>query len=411
MEGGDGAREVRGLNDVRIETWKVLKKSECIDLLQALVRTPSVNPPGDERGCGEHLRELFDKEGIDNSLVPIGDGRCNVVARLPATDSSSASGPLTLLYNGHLDTVPPGQSRWERDPYSGSIDGDRLYGLGACDMKAGVAAMSLAVVALNRLGLPLEGNLVMAATAGEESDSIGARKFFESEDFEDVSAAVIAEPTSLNVHMAEKGALWAEFVLEGRTAHGSRPDLGCNAIDGAAELLGLLRTFDLAPAEYPLLTPATLSINTIQGGVKTNVVPDRCAVSVDIRTLPGHDHHDLVQQLRQILEIALSRVRGLQGSINVTNDRMPMLTDQRDPLVLTALESLAAIGRTESEVRGQPAYTDASVFAQAQIPQIILGPGPEWMAHCPDEYTSIQQYLQAVDVFGALAASYLGYRE
>lgn len=397
---------------MQIDVWKVLKESECIQLLQSLVRTPSVNPPGGERACGELLAALFDAEAIDNELVPIEEARCNVVAHLAGAGASAGTPPgkrkPVLLYSGHLDTVPAGQRPWERDPYSGTIDGDQLYGLGACDMKAGLAAVSLAAVALNRLGVALAGDLLVVASAGEETDSVGARQFLDSRASEGVSAAVIAEPTSLNVHVAEKGALWAEFILDGQTAHGSRPDLGVNAIDGAAELLSLLRKLSFVQLDHPLLTPATMSINTIAGGVKTNVIPDRCSISVDIRSVPGQDHGDLVRQLQQALDIAVSRVPELRGSVTVTNNRVPMETDQRDPLVRAALESLQGVGRTEAEVRGQAAFTDASVFTAAGIPQIIVGPGPEWMAHCPDEYTSIGQYLQAVEVFASLAARYLG---
>src|SRR5262249_9778295 len=183
-----------------------LAEAECIGLLRRLVSTPSVNPPGNERWCAEALHDVFTQNGIKAQLDEFAPGRCNVVARLTGSHQRPA-----LLLNGHLDTVPPGLRGWTRDPFSAELDDGRLWGLGAVDMKAGVACIALAAIALARSGAQLLGDLVVAATSGEEVDSIGAHRLVKSGGLADVDSVVVAEPTSFAVHVAEKGALWLEI--------------------------------------------------------------------------------------------------------------------------------------------------------------------------------------------------------
>jgi len=385
------------------EITSVLDPRECVQLLQRMVQTPSVNPPGGELRCGELVAAALREGGLEARIIPLADDRCNVVTRLPGAGRAPA-----LLFNGHLDTVPPGDRQWERDPFSGEIEGDRLHGLGASDMKSGVAAMVLAAVALHRSGIRLKGDLVVAATAGEESDSIGARAFMDSADFEGIGAAVITEPTSLDVHIAEKGALWLELMVRGRTSHGSRPDLGLNAVVHAHVLLQRVLAYRFRHRPHPLLSAPTLSVNTISGGVKTNVVPDSCAITVDMRTLPGQEHQNIVEDYEAMIEETAREVEGFSASVTVLNDRPPVETDAGDPLVAAAQAAVKSVLGRDIKIGGITAYTDASVFVDRRIPQIILGPGNMAEAHRPNEGASVSQFLEGIEVLAVLAREYLG---
>jgi len=276
-----------------------------------------------------------------------------------------------------------------------------LYGRGASDMKGGLISMLYAMGLLRKGGIVPAGDIVLAATAGEEVDSLGARSFVRDGGLEKVAAAVIAEPTGMDVVVAEKGVLWLELESRGKTAHGSRPELGVNAITGMMEVLVKLQGYQFASEPHPLLTPPTLNIGTIRGGVKTNVVPDRCVATVDIRTVPGMDHGTLLEDLRALASAA-------DVSVEVLNDRPPVETPQDHPLVVAAVESGRDLFGERPVVRGAAYYTDASVFAPEGIPFVIVGPGPEEMAHQPDEYVSVASVLGAIDYYAHLAIRFLG---
>jgi succinyl-diaminopimelate desuccinylase len=375
-----------------------LSDAECVTLLRRLVAAPSMNPPGNEHACAEVLFDALVAAGVEARLDEFAPGRCNVVARLRGAGRQPA-----LLLNGHLDTVPPGLRGWERDPLSAEVEDGRVWGLGAVDMKGGVAAIALAAIALARTGAALQGDLLIAATAGEEVDSVGAHRLVESGELADVGATVVAEPTAFAVHIAEKGALWLEVTVEGRTAHGSRPDLGVNAIERAHAVLArlLVHRFNVEP--HPLLSPPTLSVNTITAGVKTNVIPDLCTITVDIRTVPPQHHDELVGELRRAL--------GPEARVSVLNDRSPVTTSPDAPIVSAACAAVASVLGQEPHVRGQDAFTDASAFAALDVPQIILGPGRPEEAHCPNEGIEIADFLTGIAVFERLVRTNLAESE
>jgi succinyl-diaminopimelate desuccinylase len=374
---------------------ELVTEGESVDLLRRLVATPSVNPPGNERGCAEVLHRALSENGIESQLDEFEPGRCNVIARLPGTSERPA-----LLLNGHLDTVPAGLRGWTRDPFSADLDGGRLWGLGAVDMKGGVAAITLAAIALARSGVKLRGDLVVAATAGEEVDSVGARRLVATGALADVGAVVVAEPTALAVHVAEKGALWLEIAFEGRTAHGSRPDLGINAIERAHAALAPLLAYRFDVEPDALLTPPTMSVNTIAGGVKTNVIPDLCALTVDIRTIPAQRHTEIVDEMRALL--------GSDARITVINDRPAVTTPIDAAIVRAARTAVEAVVGGEAMVRGQEGYTDASAFVELGVPQVILGPGEPEEAHCPDEGIDLRSFSTGIAVFDRLVREHLG---
>lgn len=372
-------------------------------ICRQLIQINSVNPPGNEAAVAAHVAEVLGPAGIDIELVPHTEGRASLLARL------KGSGELPgLLYSAHLDTVAPGEEPWTRDPFGGDLAGGKVWGRGAADMKGGLAAMMAAAKALaratNRLGVTLRGDLVLAFTAGEEVNSMGAAALARRGDLGPVQAVVVAEPSSNDLYIAEKGALWVELTTVGRTAHGSMPDLGRNAVMMMVALLAEIDRLSVEFTAHPLLGGFTRSINTVAGGLKTNVVPDRCTATIDMRTVPGQDHAAILQGIQGVIDDLTRRMPGFQARLSVTNDHPALYSDPDDPVVVRFSSVIERVTGKRPEPQGVRYYTDAVEYAPVlNAPLIICGPGPAAMAHQPDEYVEAAKLDESARIL-ALAA-------
>src|SRR5436305_3866820 len=268
--------------------WSI-SAAEVASLTQELVRLDTRNPPGNERAAAELLEQRLGSAGFETRLVPYGRCRAHLVARLRGEGRCPG-----LLLSGHLDVVPTGTNPWETDPLGGEMLHGRIYGRGACDMKGGIAALAVAAEAIARSGRRPGGDLVFCATADQENGCRGAEALAAEPLFEGLGAVLLGEPSSLDLYVAEKGALWMEATFRGATAHAALPEQGTNAVVAAVDFIARLRqNSPVAGPTHPVLGGATLNVATIHGGVKTNVVPDRCAVTLDMRTVPGIGHETI----------------------------------------------------------------------------------------------------------------------
>ena len=373
---------------------------QTIDFFQRLVRTVSYNPPGEELAAAALVAEQARAWGLRTELIPLAERRANLIVSLPG----ESDGP-TLLLCAHLDTVPPGEQAWEHDPLGGDLENGVLHGRGSVDMKGGLAAMLAAMRALieDTAELP-RGRVRLVCLVGEEVDCFGARRFLEAGGMHGVAWLVVGEPTNLDLGVAHRGALWLELVAHGRTAHGSMPHLGVNAIDHLVELLRTVRELPIEHRPHPLLAPPTLNVGTIRGGVKTNVVPDRCTATVDLRTLPGQRHDDLVDAVLSLASDQEERATGLRLEVWVANDMPPVETPPDSAAVQMMREVLADLLGAEPTVRGLTYYTDASVLQPPTgVPTIIFGPGDDRLAHQPNEWADTAQVLAATRCYAELA--------
>ena len=385
------------------EVFAKINEAETIEFLADLVRRNSCNPPGNEAPVVKAIAQRMQELGISASIVPLEENRANVVGTLEGRGDKPA-----LLFNGHLDTVPPGELPWEHDPYGAEVLDGHLYGRGAADMKSGVAAMVMAAGAIAKSGIELGGDLIVAGTADEEVDSLGARSFLESGGLEGVGSIVIGEPSDLRIFSAHKGALWLEVTTRGRTAHGSMPDLGVNAIMHMHAFLNRLVNYRFSYQESPLLSPPTLCVGTIVGGVKTNVVPDRCVVTIDIRTVPGQEHSKIIDDMLAIAADLKDEMPSLRLEIEVINDRAPVETSTEAAIVQAAVLVMREVFGQVSEVGGVNYYTDASVLASSTgIPTIIFGPGEARLCHQADEFVELEKLIAATKFYAALALKML----
>jgi succinyl-diaminopimelate desuccinylase len=375
----------------------------AVRLLTECVKLPTVNPPGDEKLAADWLAEQLERRGFNPRVDDLGGNRANVMAVLQGTGEKPA-----LVFNGHLDVVPVGDTPWMYDPFAGVCENGRLYGRGSSDMKSGLMAMVMAADALKQAGVRLKGDLIFSGVADEETGALGAKAWVDAGGLQGVGAIVIGEPTNLEVYIAEKGAFWLEIVTYGKTAHGSMPDLGINAVMHMTAALQVLTRFSLPFQPHPLFDKPTMNVGTIAGGHKTNVVPDRCTVTLDLRTLPGMRHEDILQDIRRTLDGLREVIPEFTYDLRVIAERAPVASDPQAPIVETALAVLEAHGRRQPPKATPGFATDASVFQPASgAPFMIFGPGIPQLAHQPNEYVEIDTYLESIALFYELAVKYL----
>lgn len=369
-----------------------------ISLALDLVRFDTVSPPGTEAACAAHLAGLLEEAGFDVARHDFAPGRTSVVARLPGTDSDAAP----LAFTGHLDTVPLGARSWSRDPW-GEIHDGRLYGRGASDMKAGVAAFVAAAIDAARAGLTLRRGLVLVLTAGEETGCRGAAALAADGLLGAASGLVVAEPTANRLALAHKGALHLRARTAGATAHGSMPQLGDNAVLKATRAVEAVRDLDFGLAAHPLLGPPTLAVTSVNGGAAVNVIPDGCTLTLDLRTLPGQSHPETLARLRETL--------GPDVVLDPPLADMPAVgTDPAEPFAAMAARLAAAItGREEAPI-GMPYFTDGSVLqgAYGSCPTLILGPGEAGQAHQTDEWCATDAITEASRIYAAIIREWCG---
>ena len=378
---------------------------ETTRLLRDLVRRPGINPMGrDLRGpeIYEHqvtayLEDFFRGLGVPYERQPIAPLRDNIVARYepPAPQ-------WTLVFEAHQDTVPVEGMTVE--PFAGHIDGNRLYGRGACDVKGGMAAMLAAFARLVREKPARSARVTIACTVDEESTFLGVQRLVR-DDLRGMCrgpiGAVVAEPTGLNIVDAHKGVVRWDLSTTGRSCHSSRPEQGINAIYRMASLLPLVERFagELSARLHPRLGPATLSVGRIEGGSSVNTVPDHCRVEIDRRVLPGEEPlttpRELADYLRRHSDVPFEYSQPLFSCPPLAPDQSAELTARLE-LAMTAVA-----GRCE--VQAVPYATDASTLALAGVPAVVFGPGDIARAHTCDEWIALDEVEQAAEVLYLLA--------
>lgn len=380
-----------------------IPRGDALALTRALVATDSRNPslapgaPG-ERAVADLLAATLREWGFAVEIADAAPGRPNVVAR------AGRAGARTLLLNGHLDTV--GVEGMTHAPFSPESRDGRLHGRGSADMKGGIAAMCAASV--RALDAGLEGEVILAAVADEEYASLGTRALLASGLRAD--AAIVTEPTRLAICPAHRGFAWAEVVVEGRAAHGSRYDVGVDAITHAAHVLTELDRFQretLTARTHPLLGHASLHAGTISGGIGLSTYPDRCTVSLERRTLPGERGADFVAEVESAVRRAAAGAPGLRARVvpGLVQDPNDVAVDH--PLV-QALGAACAAEGWSAPLEGLSCWTDAALLTAAGIPAVCFGPGDIALAHAAEEWVPEAEIDRATAILAHTIAAWCG---
>ena len=357
--------------------------NSVVELLQALIRIPSVNPDGDpgtdqigEKACAEFVGEFLRDSGAEVELEEIKPGRPNVIGRFP----SDSKGKPTVLFGPHTDTVSI--KGMTIDPFGAEIRDGRIWGRGASDTKGSMAAMLWALREMRDEIPNLPANVMFVGFMSEESSQFGSRHFGKKYG-DEVDFAIVGEPTEMDVVFKHKACWWLEISTTGRAAHGARPELGENAILKMTHLVQALdsdfRT-SLDQFEDEILGKPTISINQCQGGSRANIVPDRCTITADIRATPSLYDKGVVDFVRGYLD-----ANGFEDvEIGVTCSSPSLDTEAENPYV----KQFQAIG---SKLVGAPWFCDAGWLAQSGIPGIAIGPGSIAQAHTPDEWIKVTE--------------------
>jgi acetylornithine deacetylase len=362
--------------------------AELRELVEQLVAIESVNPTLVTGGAGEAALGRFvtgwlEAHGVEVEVEDVEPGRTNVVGRV-----RGSGGGRALLLNGHLDTVGLGGADAGLAP---RVEGYRLFGRGAYDMKGSIAAMLLAAAAAR--DLDLAGDLIVAAVADEEALSIGSERVAATVP---ADAAIVVEPTDLRLAIAHRGFVWLEVETHGRAEHGSRYDLGVDAIARMGAVLVGLAELDrrLEGAPHPLLGRGSVHASLIEGGQELSTYPDRCVVKLERRTLPGETVAAAEAELRALAPDA--EVRAFFA-------REPLETPDDAPIVRSLTARAGEVLGAPPALVGVPFWTDAALFAAAGVPTVVFGPGGAG-AHADVEWVDLRDLERVARILLATAA-------
>lgn len=374
----------------------IIRGQSVLDTLADLVRIPSVNPNyaggTGELAVAQYVEQFFADRKIATERQQVFEHRPNVIAKVPGKSSTQR-----IVLEAHMDTVSV--AGMTIDPWDPQIRDGRLYGRGACDTKAGLAAMMHAVAEIVGQGETPACEVWLAATIDEEFSYRGVAAMCQPTFAAD--AAIVAEPTELRPVIASKGLVRWKIETIGKAAHSAKPHLGINAIEHMSRIIAAIErdTRTLGSRAHPLLGPATCNIGVIRGGVQVNFVPDRCEIEIDRRLLPGETIQGVLNHYQSIVDSVADEVPRMNVVMHppMLTD-VPLLTNQNTHAVQTMVRVLGDLGLS-SEVGGVPFCSDASKFGALGIPSMILGPGSIDQAHAAVEYVDCSQVERAVEIY------------
>jgi acetylornithine deacetylase len=375
-------------------------------LLQDLVRLPSVNPMGRdlphdmiyEHRVTAYLEDFFRGLGVAWERQSVAPERDNIVARCDPPGARR-----TVMFEAHQDTVPI--DHMTIDPFGGNIEGGKLYGRGACDIKGGMAAMLAAFARIVKDKPRGAANVIMACTVDEEFTFRGVQELVKRGVRADM--AVVAEPTQLRIVHAHKGVARWHVHTSGRSCHASQPEKGVNALYRMARVLLAIERYAerlRSTTIDPLLGPATMSVGRIEGGTSVNTVPDRCRIEVDRRLVPGEDPQAAPGQL-----LAFLKQEGIDFPVTADPPWMskvalsPKLSGELVDLLGHAVDGMLG----SHQIEGVPYGTDAASIAEAGVPAVVFGPGDIGRAHTCDEWVPLDEVEKASEILYRFACQEL----
>ncbi len=377
--------------------------NELINLLSDLVAINSVNPdlaPGGagEAALAEFIADWGRENGLEAHVQEAAPGRPNTVLI-----ARGRGGGKSLMLNAHTDTV--GVSGMDA-PFQPRIQDLRMYGRGAYDMKSGLAACMLALKAAR--GMALAGDVMLSAVADEEYGSIGTEALLADWQRWPADAVLIAEPTELAISIAHRGFVWLEFEVIGVAAHGSRPQLGIDAIVKTGKALVALDALDRelrSRQRHDLLGSGSLHASTIEGGEEISMVPARCKLLVERRTIPGESAASVEAEAQALLDDISASDPDFQASVKATFSRSPYSIAADHALVQRLKRHADACLRSDAPVIGSSWWMDAALFGDHGLPTVVLGPAGAG-AHARVEWVDLESVARCQEIYTALIADY-----
>jgi len=368
------------------------------ELLRSLVQAETTPAKG-EISAAEIISAELGISGIDCQIDRWEGNRANLVAWVKSPGQRGG-----LLFVCHLDVVGAGDSEWKYGAFSGVEREGVIYGRGSADMKGGITAVVTSIRQIIDSGVKLEGDVILLAAAGEETDSCGAKRFVSrfGSKLPKLCGVIVPEPTDFAVVTAHRGMLWVKVKTVGKATHGSTPELGVNAIASMRVLLGELENYKIRYEPHKLLGGCSMSINTIYGGEAVNIVPDKCEAGIDIRTLPGQNHQEIIEDFKKIFAKLKQKNPQFEACVSVVREVGALETDPKCNFVK---DFCSAVGIDETKAVGFT--TDGPHFSSLGVPVVVFGPGRSEVCHKPDEYIKIANVEKAVEYYKNIILKFL----
>jgi len=372
--------------------WDAMK-----EFLRRLIQAETTTQKG-ELAAAQIIAAELNRSGIESRIETWDQTRANIIARV-----RSARRKKALLFVCHLDVVGPGEAQWTHPPFAAVESDGKIYGRGAADMKGCIAAVVTAIRRVAESGMQLQGDVILLGAAGEETDSCGAMRFVGNcSAIPELSGIVVTEPTEFDVVTAHRGLLWLEITTRGKAAHGSTPHLGVNAISSMKSVLDEVENYKIPFEPHKQLGQCSMSINRIAGGQAINIVPDKCSIAVDIRTLPSQNHNEIVADFEKILAHLKQRSFQFVAEVSIVRDVHALQTDSTCDFVR---DFCSVVGRSRTKAVGFT--TDGPYFAALGAPVVVFGPGKSELCHKPDEYIDLADVEKAVEHYKNVILKFL----
>lgn len=379
-----------------------LDRPGLIDRLATLVGAESENPPGNEAGVAAIVEQMCTELDLDVTTHETVPGRPNIIATW-----AGEPGP-TLGYCSHLDVVPAGdRSLWTHDPYGAHIEDGKMFGRGSSDAKGPVAAALEAVAILKAAGFMPRGTLELELVSDEESGGFKGAGYLAERDIVSPDIAIVGEPTRLRVVRAQRGIAWSRITTRGVAAHGSAPERGVNAIDHMSAIVRELNE-SLPDITNPVVGGPTISVGTIHGGAKLNIIPASCVIEIDRRTIPGESNEDVIAQFEAAIERARASYPDIDATVEIVDSGMPFEIDERSALVQTMATAAAEVTGQETEIIGFRGASDARFLVEQGAEVIVFGPGDISVAHTAKEFIDLDGLADGALSYALAFARLLG---
>jgi peptidase, argE/dapE family len=372
------------------------KKS--IALLKEILAIPSVNGADNEGAVAEFIANYLKEKHIDAFVQQIDETHANIIAKLEGKSSE------TVVWNGHLDTVPYGNTEeWNTDPSIPVEKNGRIYARGASDMKSGLAAMVYLLGEIGESGEKPEQTILFLGTCDEEKSGLGAEKILEEIDLSSGSLLLIGEPTGCKLGVAQKGCIWAQLNISGKTSHGAYPEEGYNAVEYGMKIVCRIKKW-VTEYEHRVLGTATAQVTMIQGGIAPNMTPDFAEILLDIRTVPGISAEDVEKKIKKICREEVEETNGeVKFEVRIKNERRAIEIAEEERWLKEFKAYLKQNG-AETEEIGINYFTDASILTkkESEIPVLLFGPGEPRLAHKPNEFVELEKYEKYIEILGEI---------
>lgn len=372
------------------------KKS--IALLKEILAIPSVNGADNEGAVAEFIANYLKEKHIDAFVQQIDETHANIIAKLEGKSSE------TVVWNGHLDTVPYGNTEeWNTDPSIPVEKNGRIYARGASDMKSGLAAMVYLLGEIGESGEKPEQTILFLGTCDEEKSGLGAEKILEEIDLSSGSLLLIGEPTGCKLGVAQKGCIWAQLNISGKTSHGAYPEEGYNAVEYGMKIVCRIKKW-VREYEHRVLGTATAQVTMIQGGIAPNMTPDFAEILLDIRTVPGISAEDVEKKIKKICREEVEETNGeVKFEVRIKNARRAIEIAEEERWLKEFKAYLKQNG-AETEEIGINYFTDASILTkkESEIPVLLFGPGEPRLAHKPNEFVELEKYEKYIEILGEI---------